>query len=491
MKINKFPPDRREPMRSSLRVIRLGLSVSSVLAVPYVLVMITSLLLIGRFTTGSWQAAFLGIGWRTLAGFEFGLLGVVILGFSISGMFVTVYHAFRRQVISQSKPSTRPGQYGRPLGRFWAFRLLAACLVLPALALVIMRVLAPVLSSGLESGLAGTNVEGLGVKSQPVNLGAPINTAHREAEPSFTADGQTMYYNCYNADICVSYQIGAWGGGSWTPPERLGTPISTEYQEVEPVINAAGDKLYFNSNRPDGSLMGIPFFSPFMNVLGMVNIIFKSMTGDSLLNGLGLGHVWVSYRIEGVWSEPRRLEDVSGEPPVNSAYHDHCLSFSADGNEAFWTSVRPGGFGGNDIWTSRRVDGRWSAPENLGPNVNGPGDEHHSLPTPDGKSLYVTTTRQDGYGGEDIYVTTRNSEGKWGPLVNLGPLVNGTGDDRCPAWTPDHKIFLFDSVRQVGFGSRDIWWVDFRDVIGYPHTAAHIDPAAPASVPQDSNGVVP
>lgn len=478
-------------MRSSLRVKRLGLSVSAVLAVPYVLVMIASLLLVGRFTTGSWQAAFLGIGWSTLAGFEFGLLGVVILGFTTAGVFVSVHQAFRRRVTSQSKPSTRPGQYGRPLGQSWAFRLLAACLVLPALTLVIVRVLASVLSPGLESGLADSNVEGLGVKSQPVILGTTINTAHREAEPSFTAEGQTMYFNCNNADICVSYRIGAWESGSWTPPERLGSPISTEYQEVEPMVNGAGDRLYFNSNRPDGSLMRIPFLPPFVNAFGMVNIIYKGMTGNSLLNGLGLGHVWVSYRIEGVWSEPRRLEDVSGEPPVNSAFHDHCLSFSSDGNEAFWTSTRPGGFGGNDIWTSRRVNGKWTAPENLGPNVNGPGDEHHSIPTPDDKSLYVTTTRQDGYGGEDIYVTTRDTEGKWGSLVNLGPLVNGMGDDRCPAWTPDHEIFLFDSVRQVGFGGRDIWWVEFEDVVGYPHAAAHTDPAAPASAPQAANDVVP
>ena len=479
-------------MRSNLSVKRLGLSVSAVLAVPYVFVMIASLLLGGLFTTGSWQAAFLGIGWSTLAGFEFGLLGVVILGFTTAGVFVTVYNAFRRRVTSQSRPSARPGQYDRPLGRFWAFRLLAACFVLPALALVIVRVLTSVLSTGLESGLAGTNnVEGLGVKGQPVNLGPTINTARWEAEPSFTADGQTMYFNCNNADICVSYRIGDWEDGSWTPPERLGSPISTEYQEVEPMVNGAGDRLYFNSNRPEGSLMGNPFLSPFVNVLGMVNTLLESKSGVSLMNGLGLGHVWVSYRIEGVWSKPRRLEDVSGEPPVNSAFHDHCLSFSANGNEAFWTSTRPDGFGGNDIWTSRRVNGKWTAPENLGPNVNGPGDEHHSIPTPDGKSLYVTTTRQDGYGGEDMYVTTRNTEGKWGPLVNLGPLVNGPGDDRCPAWTPDLKIFLFDSVRQAGFGGKDIWWVDFEDVIGDPLAAAPTDPAAPAAVPQAPNDVVP
>ena len=185
------------------------------------------------------------------------------------------------------------------------------------------------------------------------------------------------------------------------------------------------------------------------------------------MDGFGLGDVWVSHKINGAWSEPQNLNDVPGEPPVNTAFHDHCLSFSADGNEAFWTSTRPGGFGGNDIWTSRRVDGKWTEPENLGPNVNGPGDEHHSIPTPDGRSLYVTSMRDGGYGGDDTYITTRNEDSKWEPLVNLGSIINGAGDDRCPAWTPDFKIFLFDSTRGDGFGSLDLWWVYFKDVQGY------------------------
>ncbi len=50
-------------------------------------------------------------------------------------------------------------------------------------------------------------------------------------------------------------------------------------------------------------------------------------------------------------------------------------------------------------------------------------------------------------------------------------MINGPGDDRCPAWTPDLRIFLFDSVRASGFGARDIWWVYFEDVKGHPSTA--------------------
>jgi Tol biopolymer transport system component len=102
--------------------------------------------------------------------------------------------------------------------------------------------------------------------------------------------------------------------------------------------------------------------------------------------------------------------------------------------------------------------------------VNGGGSEHSPIPTPDGKALYVTSDRPGGFGGEDIYLTTRNNDGKWEPLLNLGSTINGSGDDRCAAWTPDLKFFLFDSTRSGGFGGRDIWWVYFKDVLGYPNS---------------------
>ena len=341
---------------------------------------------------------------------------------------------------------------------------------------VVLLALVPFLMLGLAFLRARSNAPAAitaqsapGSQELAMNMGSSINTQFREAEPSFTADGRTMYFNCYNADICVSHLIGSWEEGNWTPPERLGAPISTGYLEIEPLINVTGDKLYFQSNRPAGDLQGNPLLSPFVTTSFFIpTYLAESKLGVSVLDGFGLGDVWVSQKVNGVWSEPQNLNDVPGEPPVNTAFHDHCLSFSADGHEVFWTSTRPGGFGGNDIWTSRHVDGKWTQPENLGPNVNGPGDEHHSIPTPDGKSLYVTSLRDGGYGGDDTYITTRDEDGKWGPLVNLGPIINGPGDDRCPAWTPDGKIFLFDSTRGDGFGSLDLWWVYFEDVQGYP-----------------------
>src|SRR5512132_1614344 len=96
----------RNTMRSQLSIKGLGLSISAVLAVPYVLVMLASPFLVGLFTTGSWQAAFLGIGWSTIAGFEIGFIGVMILGFALAMLILPVYQLIRRGTPRQSSASS-------------------------------------------------------------------------------------------------------------------------------------------------------------------------------------------------------------------------------------------------------------------------------------------------------------------------------------------------------------------------------------------------
>jgi hypothetical protein len=149
----------------------------------------------------------------------------------------------------------------------------------------------------------------------PVNLGFVINTKLRQAEVSFTADGKTMYFNCQmrpgqpGNDICVSRLIGTFEGGRWSTPEIVapGVISLTDKSEVEPLISADGKTLYFQS---------------------------RNRTG-----GYGEGDIWYSENAGGTWQEPKNLG-----PPFNTAFNDHCLFFSADGNEAFWTSTRPGGY---------------------------------------------------------------------------------------------------------------------------------------------------
>ena len=277
--------------------------------------------------------------------------------------------------------------------------------------------------------LAFPGISALPQTQTPVNLGPVVNTGARDAEPTFTADGLTMYFNCFDregetgSDICVSH----WEDNAWSDPRIVWEVSTKEYLEVEPLLSPDGKQLYIMSNRPGGK---------------------------------GGHDIWVSELIEGNWTTPKNLDG-----PMNSAYSDHCLYFAGDDWEiAYWTSTRPGGFGGNDIWTSEKVDGVWQAAINLGPNVNSAASEHHSLPSPDGNSLYVTTTRDDGFGGEDIFVTTRDGNGNWSELTNLGAQVNSDQHDRCPAFSPDFKTFFFDSERSGGYGNKDLWSLPYSSI---------------------------
>ncbi len=280
-----------------------------------------------------------------------------------------------------------------------------------------MKLLTPAL---IASGLGLLAFNGLSAQRSPlsraqvqaVNMGAALNAAGRDSEPTFGTDRRTMYFNCADRrpdsgnDICTSTLV----DGQWSAAE------------IEPLLSPDGNQLYIMSDRP---------------------------------GGMGSMDIWVSDKVDGEWTEPRNLG-----APINSPAADHCLYFTGpDWSVAYWTSTRPGGYGGNDIWRSERVDDVWQEAVNLGPQINSAGSEHHSLPSADGRSLYITAIRDGGYGEEDIYVTTRDDRGVWGPLVNLGPLVNTEENDRCPAFSPDFQIFYFDSERAGGYGDKDIWWV--------------------------------
>lgn len=100
----------------------------------------------------------------------------------------------------------------------------------------------------------------------------------------------------------------------------------------------------------------------------------------------------------------------------------------------------------------------WSAPVNLGPLVNSAFDDYGGALSKDGLSLYFTSTRPGGFGGEDLWVSQRASEhDAFGIPFNLGAAINTTFADRTPALTRDGHWLLFASNRPGGFGGLDIW----------------------------------
>ena len=126
------------------------------------------------------------------------------------------------------------------------------------------------------------------------------------------------------------------------------------------------------------------------------------------------------------WSPP-----VSLGPIINTEFDDSGAFISRDGLRLYFNSNRPGGFGGLDIYVSKRatVCDPWGPPENLGPTVNSTANDQTAAISPDGRRLYFASDRPGGFGGLDIYVSTRRNKRDdfaWGPPQNLGSAVNTT-----------------------------------------------------------------
>jgi len=145
---------------------------------------------------------------------------------------------------------------------------------------------------------------------------------------------------------------------------------------------------------------------------------------------------------------------------VNSSAHDSGPCISDDGLELYFSSRRSGGLGIYDLWVATREDkdDDWSRPVNLGSTVNSSAVDVGPNISTDGLSLYFSSTREGGYGGEDIYVSTRTrTEESWGEPVNLGSIVNGPATDAEPSISCDGLSLYFHSMRDDGYGITDIY----------------------------------
>ncbi len=89
--------------------------------------------------------------------------------------------------------------------------------------------------------------------------------------------------------------------------------------------------------------------------------------------------IYVSFLKNGKWTRPKKLPG-----PISSQYHDISPFLAADNVTLYFSSDRPGGFGRNDIYMSKRLDDsweKWSEPVNLGQPINGPGwDAYFTIP---------------------------------------------------------------------------------------------------------------
>lgn len=129
------------------------------------------------------------------------------------------------------------------------------------------------------------------------------------------------------------------------------------------------------------------------------------------------------YEGKGRWSDVTALSFCL---PESNYMHP---AISPDGKELFFVSDKGGGFGGTDLYqVSRKPDGHWSKPVNLGEQINTAANEGFPFMDKEGR-LYFCSKGHVGYGGFDIFFSERNADGKWASPVNLGVPINSPFDD--------------------------------------------------------------
>jgi len=263
----------------------------------------------------------------------------------------------------------------------------------------------------------------------PKNLGDAINSSESEYFPSMPIDGKLMVFtrrlNNMNEDFFGSERENT----GWVNAIRLPGNINTSQNEGAQSISQDGEWLVFTGcNRPDGQ---------------------------------GSCDLYISYKTDQGWTPAFNLG-----PNVNTDQWESQPCLSPDKRHLYFASRRFGGLGGSDIYVSHLLpSGKWSKPENLGPEINTAGDEYSPFIHADNGTLYFTSNGHVGYGNEDLFVSRMDAEGKWGKPENLGYPINTIDHEGTLFIAADGKTAYYASDRSDSKGGLDIYSFELREGI--------------------------
>jgi outer membrane protein OmpA-like peptidoglycan-associated protein len=268
---------------------------------------------------------------------------------------------------------------------------------------------------------------------------------------------------------------------------KLSDAINTADDEYFPKLTADNANIIFTrkenqqENFYESHLMDGEMWSDARKLVGAINSDhfnegahcispdgkYLFFTGCNRPNGLGSCDIYISKKENGKWTEPMNL----GEP-VNTRGWEAQPAISADGRTLYFVSNRAGGIGGNDIWKSQLgKDGKWGIPVNLGKNINTVFDESAPYIHADSHTLYFASNGWPGFGGQDIYMSQMDSTGAWEKPRNLGKPINNHYNQTSMHVNMSGAIGFFSS--QDSTGQLDIYSFQLPDGIK-PSPVAYI-----------------
>lgn len=201
--------------------------------------------------------------------------------------------------------------------------------------------------------------------------------------------------------------------------KNLGNLINSRFEDINPVISGDGKVLAFTRR------------------LQFYDGVFITTKNES-----------------GVWSAPVNLTAEFGLDG-----NSYTTGISYFGDEIF--VYRSDDYDGN-IYSSKRINSTWTDLEKLNENINTKYWESHASPSPDGQTLLFTSNREGGYGGLDIYKSKRGTNRKWGPAVNIGPVINSPSNEETPFLSNEGHTIFFSSQGHNTVGGYDVFISNLR-----------------------------
>ncbi|HZY77928.1 MAG TPA: OmpA family protein [Cyclobacteriaceae bacterium] len=272
------------------------------------------------------------------------------------------------------------------------------------------------------------------VKVTISNLDGKINSEYPDYAPTISEDESLMVFTSrrpgdnandrvaedheYYEEILISEKV----NGIWSAARNPGPPLNTGSHNASVNIS------------PDGTEI----------------IIYHDTNGGDLLLAV--------KNKDGSWGTPKPMEGI------NTEYLESSATITEDDKTIYFTSNRPGGYGGTDIYScTLGRGGRWENVKNLGPLVNTELDEEGVFISANGQHLYFSSNGLAGMGDLDIYRSTFDAAKKeWGEPVNLGYPINSVENDIYFVLTRDEKFAYISSLRKDNVGEQDIYKVDMQ-----------------------------
>lgn len=283
----------------------------------------------------------------------------------------------------------------------------------------------------------------------------------------------------------IERAIDAYGRQKMAEVSLLGKEINSPFSDYVPVITADGSVMFFTSKRLDSSASNLGILEDGDEDIYMAEMKddqwktaasiegeLNSDTHDAMVCLLNHGSKIVIYRtrenmtggdllisdyVDENWTAPSQFNDQ-----INSEYTESSAWISEGNDLIYFSSNRPGGYGGKDIYRLVKFqNGEWSLPQNLGPTINSPQDEDGPFYHTKSNKLYFMSKGHSGIGGFDIFYSEQDADGVWQKIHNLGRPVNSTCDDIYIAFDDNGKTAYFSSDRINGYGEQDIYKVEF------------------------------